>query len=141
MQGPLKTLFGACAGMTAATLIAGCSTSRPAERVGVVMGTVTYRERMMIPPNTTLRVVLEEVSRADAPAKVVAESSQSVSNGPPYAFELRFPNADINPSGRYNVRAWLLVGGKAWFTSADAVPVLTDGHGDVVEVVVSRSGK
>jgi putative lipoprotein len=130
-----------CTGALVATLVAGCSTPRPAHEMGVVMGTVTYRERMMIPPNTTLRVALEDVSRADAPAKVVVESAQTVSNGPPYAFELRFRSAEIDPSRRYNVRASLIVGGKAWFTSTEAVPVLTHGNSDVVEVLVSRSGK
>ena len=141
MRGILSCLPAACCGAIVATMVAGCSTARPANAMGMVSGTVTYRERMMIPPNTTLRVALEDVSLADAPATIVVESMQSVSSGPPYAFELRFRNAEIDPSRRYNVRAWLVVDGKAWFTSTEAVPVLTGGHGDVVEVLVSRSGR
>ncbi len=141
MRGLSNFLPAACSGMIVATTVAGCSSTRPANETGMVMGSVTYRERMMIPPNTTLRVVLEDVSLADAPATVIAESVQSVSTAPPYPFELRFKAAEINPSRQYNVRAWLVIDGKAWFTSTQANPVLTGGHGDVVEVLVSRSGR
>ena len=141
MRGLSNFLPAASCGLIVATMVAGCSSTRPSNDTGTVTGTVTYRERMMIPPNTTLRVTLEDVSLADAPARIVVESLQTVSTAPPYPFELRFKTAEIDPSRRYNVRASLVVGGKAWFTSAEAVPVLTGGHGDAVEVVVSRSGR
>lgn len=44
----------------------------PASRA-TVTGTVTYRERIALPPGATVTVRLQDVSRADAPAEVLAE--------------------------------------------------------------------
>ncbi|HAN28766.1 MAG TPA: hypothetical protein DCP75_13790, partial [Haliea salexigens] len=43
-----------------------------AQQAGVIEGTVLYRERMMLPPDAQLDIQLEDVSRADAPATVLA---------------------------------------------------------------------
>ena len=43
----------------------------------VVNVTATYRERIMLPPGHVLTVRVEDVSLADAPAKIIAETSAS----------------------------------------------------------------
>ena len=38
-----------------------------------VSGTISYRERIELPRGATVRIVAEDVSRADAPATILAE--------------------------------------------------------------------
>lgn len=49
------------------------ATTSPADDSVTVSGTATYRQRIAMPPEALLTVRVEDVSRADAPAGVVAE--------------------------------------------------------------------
>ena len=97
-----------------------------------IEGTVFYRERIALPPNAVVEIQLEDVSRADAVATVVAALSLSSENGPPYAFSIDYDPARIDSRMTYALRASILVDGKLMFTtmdytdpfSANPVPVL-----------------
>ena len=114
-----------------------------AEPQAVLTGTVTYRERIALPPNARVEVRLEDVSQADAPADEIA-SQTIAANGKqvPIPFELRYLPKDIDPSHRYAVRASLTSAeGDLMFTTAMQYPVLTGGAADGnVEIVVQRAG-
>ncbi len=73
-----------------------------------ITGSVSYRERIMPPPGSTVTVTLNDVSIADRAAPVLAKQTidldgQSV----PVDFSLSVPSADIKPNMRYSVRATL----------------------------------
>lgn len=132
------------AGVLAAALLA-----LPAAAYGqagaAVTGTVTYRERMMLPPSATVNVQLQDVSRADAAAVVLAEQTITPGgSGPPYAFSLSYDPAQIDERGRYAVRATISDGGQLLFTSTQSYPVITQGSptSDIAIIVqrVSTSG-
>ena len=59
--------------------LAGCTSTHivPATGTGTttskVTGSVTYRERIALPPSAVVTVKLLDVSRADAPAELIAE--------------------------------------------------------------------
>src|SRR3546814_2409079 len=57
-----------------ATVNAGPSTPGMAERM-IVRGSLTYRERIALPPGSVAEVTLQDVSRADAPSTILARQT------------------------------------------------------------------
>lgn len=95
-------LIGACAPATAPL------PGRP--DVGHGMTTVqvraSYRERILLPPGHILTVRIEDVSLADAHARVLAEHVETLDGrGPPYTVTLGFPTSLIDPRHTYAARA------------------------------------
>jgi putative lipoprotein len=95
----------------------------------VVNVTATYRERILLPPGHVLNVRVEDVSRADAPAEVLAEHSEPLNGrAPPYQATLGFPSSQIDPRHTYAVRAEIRdPAGALRFTTDTRHPVLTNG--------------
>lgn len=102
-----------------------------------VTGTVAYLQRSALPPNATLRVRLEDVSRQDVAAPLISEVVLPTGGKQvPLAFALPYRSADILAQHRYQVRATLLVKDKMLFTTTRAYPVITgDAPSDVTIVV------
>jgi putative lipoprotein len=105
-----------------------------------VQGTATYRERMALPAGAVLEAVIEDVSRADAPAAMVARTRVVSPGQPPIAFTIAYDPARILADNRYAVRARILLDDQILFTSDVAVPVVTGGHPTTVSLVLRRVG-
>jgi putative lipoprotein len=106
-------------------------------------GTVTYRERIALPPNARVEVRLEDVSQADAPAdEVVSQTIAADGKQVPIPFALRYSKSSIAAGHRYAVRASITsADGDLMFTTAMHYPVLTGGVPDSdIEIVVQRAG-
>jgi uncharacterized lipoprotein YbaY len=104
-----------------------------------ITGTVTYRERIALPPNAVVEVSLQDVSRAGAPAIVLGE--QTITTGGrqvPIPFEIAYDPAAIDQRLTYSVRARISVDGQLMFTSTTATLVITRGKPTEVEIVVQR---
>ncbi len=105
--------------------------------LALVTGTVTYRQRSALPPNAVLRVRLEDVSRQDAAAGLIAEVTLPTGGRQvPLAFSLPYRVTDIVASHRYHVRATLFVKDQMLFTTTQAYPALTGGAPSRVALVV-----
>lgn len=102
-----------------------------------VIGTVTYRPRIALPPNAVVEVSLVDVSRADAPAITLA-SQRIVTGGRqvPIPFQLVYNPDSIDERYSYAVQARIMVDGELRFINTSRVAVLTQGHPSQVEVVV-----
>ncbi|EHH0748202.1 TPA: YbaY family lipoprotein [Vibrio vulnificus] len=112
------------------SLLAGCQTSEPLVKdqdIQTISGTIFYRERIALPENAAVTLVLEDVSLADAPAKVIAKH-KFITNGKqvPLSFDLAYDSKKIIANHRYNVRARIEVNGRLRFISDTIVPVITD---------------
>jgi putative lipoprotein len=105
-----------------------------------IQGTATYRERMTLPPGAVLEAAIEDVSRADAPASVVASTRVASPGNPPIAFTIAYDSAKILPDHRYVVRVRILLDGKLLFTSDVATPVITRGSPTSVSMTLRRVG-
>jgi uncharacterized lipoprotein YbaY len=108
------------------------------EYSGVLTGTVTYLVRSALPDDAVVRVQLVDVSRADAPATVLAEQ-EIVTGGQqvPIPFELQYDPAAIDPRFTYAVQARIEIGGQLAFINTTAHQVLTRGNPATdVEVLV-----
>ncbi len=100
-----------------------CLTGTPAQAQGTgasatasITGTVAHRQRLALPPGASLQVSLEDVTRQDAPARVVSEMKFPISGQQvPLPFQLPCSQADIDPARRYSMRAAILVGDKVKF--------------------------
>lgn len=83
-------------------------------------GSVSYRERMALPPDAVLTVTLEDVSLADAPALTLAQTNVRL-NGQqvPIPFSLAYPATAVRPGASYAVRARVNVGDQLLFTTTE----------------------
>ena len=98
----VRTIF---LGISAFALSA-CASTAPAERTIAVTGSVTYRERIALPPTAQIEVTLADVSLADAPSRTLA-SPRVAAGGKqvPFAFALTVDRADLDPRHSYAVSA------------------------------------
>jgi putative lipoprotein len=117
--------------------------SSEAASQSVITGTVTYRNRSALPPTAVIEVSLQDISVADAPAKVI--STQKIEAGgkqPPFAYELTYDPAEIDPRSTYSVSARITDGGELLFISDTLYPVLTRGAPltdvDILVLAMSR---
>jgi uncharacterized lipoprotein YbaY/membrane-bound inhibitor of C-type lysozyme/uncharacterized membrane protein len=129
--------------LVAAALVAlaGCGSQEDAAvqaAEGVLAGTVSYLERMALPPDATIDVRLEDVSRADAAATVLAEQRIAAQGRQvPIPFELRFPAERIERSRTYAVRAEIRApDGALLFTTTTHHGVLQGGAASTEPVAI-----
>lgn len=109
----------------------------PAASSGVrVSGTISYLQRVALPPDSDVIVQLRDVSRVDAKADILAEQRFTTRSQVPLPFELMVEPAKIDPRMRYAVAARIERGGKLMFINDKLYPVLTQGHGSRVEMVL-----
>ena len=92
-----------------------------------ITGTVSYRERIALPPNAVVTIALEDVSLADTPEKVLAKQLfETEGKQVPFSFELSYDSNEIKPKHRYSVRAHIDIDGKLRFISDTHNGVITD---------------
>jgi len=140
-----RRVIRAAAWLLPALLLAGCSVpvETQQERVkpsGKVTGSITYRERIALPPDAVVRVALLDVSRMDVAATLIAETTIVPQHAVPIPFELVYDPERIDPRMVYAVRATILRGDNYLFVTDTHYPVLTRGHGESVDLVLKRSG-
>ena len=127
--------------LPAALVLAACAAT-PAMTTGttVVNVTATYRERIMLPPGHVLTVRVEDVSLADAPAKVLAETSEPLTGAPPYRVTLGFPTSQIDPRHTYAARAEIRdAAGALVFVTDTHHAILTNGAPASAEIVLKSA--
>ena len=105
-----------------------------------VTGTAAYKERIALPPNAVLEVVLEDVSKADAKVEVLGRTRVEQLGNPPFRFEIPYDPSRIDPHHRYAVRARILVDGKLLFINDRSYPVLSEAQRSQVAMLLRRVG-
>lgn len=133
--------FGACAALALAAACAGPAAQAPRVSASAIEGSAAYRERIALPAGAEFEAVLQDVSRADAPAMEIARATIANAPSPPIRFTIPFEPARIDASHAYVVRAVIRVDGALWFTSDRAYPVLTRGAGSSVDIALVRAGE
>jgi putative lipoprotein len=125
-----------------AAVLAACTTPAPPPEVMKTMsGTLTYRQRIALPPQTEAVVRLIDVSRADAPATVLAETRFRVEGRQsPLPYKLSYDAARIDQRMRYAVSAELRAGERILFLNTVRHSVLTQGApSDNVEIRLDQN--
>ncbi len=106
---------------------------------GVVDGSITYRQRIALPPNALILFQLQDVSLADAPATVIAEDKITLGDRQvPVNFTLKFDPAQIDPKHTYSISARILVDGQLRFINDGSYQVLTHGNANRADMVLKQ---
>ncbi len=103
-----------------------------------ITGSVTYRERIALPPSAVVKVHLVDVSRADAPATVIGEQViKAAGRQVPFAFEMAYDPKRIEERFTYALQARIEdEDGRLRFISERHYPVLTRGAGQHIDLVL-----
>lgn len=108
-----------------------------------VTGTVTYQQRIALPPDAIVTVTIEDTSRADAPADVIGQQViETKGSQVPIPFAVPYDSNKIEENHNYSLRATIKDGsGKLLYISDTNVPVITRGNANKdVEIIVVPAG-
>ena len=105
-----------------------------------IKGTATFVQRIALPPKAVFEASVQDVSRADAAAAVIGSVRIDNPGPPPIDFAIDIDPKRIEDHRRYSVRATISVEGKLLLTTDRAYPVLTQGNGREVAVVLRAAG-
>lgn len=112
-----------------ATMAASLLPTLPAmAETSILRGTVNYVERMALPANAVIIVQLADVSRADAPAEILAEDRITGATGSPIPYRLSFDHAKIDLQHRYALQARILDGDRLLFVTTKHHAVFAGGR-------------
>jgi uncharacterized lipoprotein YbaY/heat shock protein HslJ len=101
-------------------------------------GTVTYRQRIALPPGSVVEVQLQDVSKADAAAVVIASQTiTTTGENVPIPFTLTYDPAQIDPRSTYALSVRITIAGQLRWINTERYAVLTGGAPTTgVEVIV-----
>jgi putative lipoprotein len=121
--------------------LAGAAIVLPAARTNaqttMLMGTVNYREETALPSSATILVQLVDVSKADAPAQVIAEDRITGAKGSPIPYRLQFDQSRIRLGRSYALQARISDGDKLLFVNTSRHGVFAGGRNNT-RILVQR---
>lgn len=103
-----------------------------------IRGTLTYEETIPLAPESMIKVELLDVSKADAPAEVVAEKVFLMPGKPPLPFILEYDASKIESGHRYSLRANVMEQTRLMFVSDRTYPVLEGGDQPPVDILLKH---
>ncbi len=125
-----------------AMIVKDCQLDKPlnGESADEVTGTVSYLQRIALPPTAVIVLQLQDVSRADAPAIVVAEEKITLGEHQvPVKFSIKFDPAKIDQKHRYAIGAQILDDGRLRFVNDKSYPVLTQGNPNHADLILHQA--
>ena len=102
----------------------------------MVTGTLTYRERIALPPDAVVLVQLRDVSLMDVAAKLISEQIINPEHSVPIPFSLSYVAEDIDERMTYAVFASIRSGDRLLFITDRSYQVLTRGNSDHIELIL-----
>jgi putative lipoprotein len=139
MVGGGTLLFTACS--TKEGLVMNSAQQPDNSLMRVISGEVFYRERIALPPGAKVIVSLEDQSRADAPATIIADYTHVVNGPGPYTFRLVYNPTAINDRMTYGLRARIEREGTLLFTSTERIDPFAGKPGEPVRILVSQRSR
>ena len=134
MQVRLLLLLGLALG-----LLACSATKGKVPEQASLSGTLTYLERIALPPGAQVNVQLQDQSLQDVQATVITETSFEVNTGPPYPFTLTYYPPQILPGRTYGLSVRISVADQLWFINDTHIPAFPE-KGSEHDIVVRRTG-
>lgn len=123
---------------TIAVLAVGCAQPKAPRSSANLTGTITYRERIALPPTARVELQLVDATDENAPSPLVAERLIDEPGQVPIAFSLTYDPASISANHTYALRVRIRVDQDIWFASPFDVRVLTAGNPTQVELQLER---
>ena len=126
------------AAVLTALALAACTApaSKEIKPLATLSGTVSYREAVTLSPDAVLTVELADVSRQDAPARILAEQIIANPGASPIPFELSYDPDAIVPGHSYAVQARIEWEGRLLFINDRRHCVISRGCPATVNVLV-----
>ena len=108
---------------------------------GVLTGTVAYRQRVALPAGSVISVQLQDVSKQDVAATVIASQIiTTTGENVPIPFTLTYDPAQINAKLTYALSVRITTAGQLAWLNTDRYAVLTNGApASSVEVLVQSA--
>lgn len=126
----MKKALAFISSLVLGVVLVGCQSEQAeTEQAAVesITGTLAYRERIALPDDAVVTITLQDISLADAPAKVIAKHRfETAGSQVPFEFDLAYDPAKIEARHRYSVSARIEVNGKLKFITDTSYPVVTD---------------
>ncbi len=94
----------------------------------LLSGKVEYSGAQAIAPGAVARIILQDVSLADASAPVITELRIDSPTSFPIAFELAYRPAQIKQAHRYSVMVRIETEGRLDYINDTTIPVITQQH-------------
>lgn len=95
---------------------------------GVLTGTVTYRQRIALPAGSVISVQLQDVSKQDVAATVVASQTiTTTGENVPIPFTLTYDPAQIDAKFTYALSVRITIDGQLAWLNTERYAVLTNG--------------
>lgn len=131
-------LWQILSGAVVAIALVGCSSS-PKEPVDAntaevlaVTGSVTYRERMALPDNALVTIVLADASKQDVPVTILSQVTfPAAGKQVPFNFVLPYASSQLEGAQRVIVSARIDLNGQLMFANTRVAEVLTNGRNEV----------
>jgi putative lipoprotein len=104
-----------------------------------ISGNVSYLQRIALPPDAVLIVRIQDVSRAGAPARILAEQRIELAGRQvPIAFQTTVDRDLIGKRARITAAGRIERGGKLLFISDKSYPVIRNGQAVPVEMTLKQ---
>ncbi len=120
-------------------LLSACASDKQGDKHGVVSGSADLAAFYELPSNAVFIAILEDVSQADVAAQELGRARLEPAGQPPFRFEIDYDRNLIDPRHRYAVRARVESGDRLLLASDTAYPVLTQGAGDKIHIVLKKT--
>ena len=127
-------------------LLAACSkekadggTAKSVKAMPAVTGTVSFTDRVALPPEAVLNVRLVDASNLNQKPQVMVATQIAPLGRPPIAFALEYDGSRIDKFRTYLVEAEILKGPDILFLATEKYPVLSQGKGNHVQVVLASA--
>ena len=101
-------------------------------KANAITGSVSMRDQIVVAEGSRLEIKLVDLSQEEIP---VAETVQTVTGQPPYAYSLDISKVTVVPTHTYEMRV-LLIDGDRRFIPALISQVLTKGGGATADIMV-----
>ena len=104
-----------------------------------ISGNVSYLQRIALPPDVVLIVRIQDVSRAGAPARILAEQRIELAGRQvPISFQTTVDRDLIGKRARITAAARIERGGKLLFISDKSYPAIRNGQAVPVEMTLKQ---
>lgn len=120
----------------AASVLVGCATPNASVEI---QGEVWFKERIALPAEAILSVQLQDVSKMDVPAVVIAEFERSdVTTPAPFQFVI--PSDQFESGHRYAIGAKITLGDELMFINTQSYPIDISNQGPM-SVLIQKVGR
>ncbi|MBV7316803.1 YbaY family lipoprotein [Shewanella sp. NIFS-20-20] len=116
--------------------LGGCATP---DAMVEIQGEVWYRERMILPPDAVLTVQVQDISKADVAAEVLAELERNdVTTPAPFSFVIG--KDQFEPGHTYSIAARITLNGELMFINTSSYRIDLNSN-EPMSVLLNRVGQ